>query len=263
MTSLPPSKGGLQQKYSVCMLCSNDAQTVKASVESVLELSKYRKVEVIVVDNLSTDGSEQILRDFRDAGSIALIERKCSRGEGRQLAMEASSGGYVLGHMDCDDVFDAIGLDALIDAYHARYEGMLMMTQKRGSEEASNITVAPRSLLKELGGWRDLNWGEDWDLWARAGGVGKYAFAPYPVGKPPHRSIKVRPGVYRGVRSSFGMRSRKYADAIRTGRRMFKPGEPVSIPQKLIYYLARGSVALRRSYLAPVPDPDFSEFPTT
>ena len=263
VTLTPESNGALQAKYSICMLCSNDGQTVEASVESTLGLSKYRKVEVVVADNMSNDGSREILHQFRDRRSITLIERKCSRGEGRQLAFEASKGNYVLSHMDCDDVFDAGGLDSLIDLYHAKYEGMLVMTQKKGSDEASNITIAPRSLLDALGGWRDLNWGEDWDLWARAGGLAKYAFAPYPLDKPPHQSIKVRPGVYRGLRSSFNMRSRKYTDAIRTGRRMFKPGERISIPQKVVYYLAKGGVAIRRNYLTPVPDPDFSEFTST
>jgi len=230
-------------------------------VDSVLELSKYRNVEVVVVDNLSRDRSREFLRDFRDSGSIVLIERACSRGKGRQLAFEASKGDYILSHMDCDDVFDASGLDTLLDLYHSKCEGLVMMTQKKDSNEASNITIAPRRLLKELGGWRDLNWGEDWDLWARAGGIGKYFFVPYPLDKPPHRSIKVRYGIYSSPGSSFSMRRRKYIDAIRTGRRMFKPGEHVSVPQKLVYYLARGSVMLRRNYLSPVPDPDFSEFP--
>lgn len=249
-----------QATYSICMLSSNDGETVKASLDSVLELSDHRKVEVVVVDNLSRDKSREILHGYRDAGSIVLIEQSCSRGKGRELAFEASKGDYVLSHMDCDDVFDAKGLDALIDTYHSKCEGMLLMTQKKGSDEASNITMAPRRLLVDLGGWRDLNWGEDWDLWARAGGRGKYTFVPYPLDKPPHTSIKVRYGVYSRPRGSFGMRRRKYTDAIRTGRRMFKPGERISIAQRLVYYLARGSVMLRRDYLTPVPDPDFSEF---
>lgn len=247
--------------YSVCMLCSNDCETVKASIDSVLELSNYGKVEVVVVDNMSRDGSREILQGYRDAGSIVLIEQACSRGKGRQLAFEASKGDYVLSHMDCDDVFDAEGLLALLDLYHSKYEGMLLMTQRQNSDEASNITIAQRSVLAELGGWRDLNWGEDWDLWARAGGLGKYAFLPYPLEKPPHRSIKVRHGIYRGPRSNFSMRRRKYADAIRTGREMFKPGEHVSKAQRFVYLLAKGTVMLRRDYLPPVPDPDFSEFP--
>jgi glycosyltransferase involved in cell wall biosynthesis len=245
------------------MLCYNDRETVDASVKSVLALSSYRRVEVVVVDNLSTDGSLEILRGFAARGQIKLIERHCSRGEGRQLGFESSSGDYVLGHMDCDDVFDAEGLDSLLTTYHSKYEGLLLMTQKKDSDEASNITVAQRPLLNQLGGWRDMNWGEDWDLWARSAGVKKYAFLPYPLEKPPHHSIKVRHGIYKGARSSFNMRRRKYADAVRTGRRMFKAGEHVSIPQRLVYYLAKAGVTLRRDYLTPVPDPDFSEFSAT
>lgn len=248
--------------YSACMLCSNDGETVEASVKSVLALSSYRRVEVVVVDNMSTDGSLAILESFAARGQIKLIERNCSRGKGRQLGFEASSGDYVLGHMDCDDVFDAGGIDSLLATYHSSHEGMLLMTQKKSTPEASNITIAPRNLLEELGGWRDLNWGEDWDIWARSAALEKYTYLPYPIENPPHSNIKVRYGIYRGPISSFTMRRRKYADAIRSGRRMFKVGEHVSASQRLIYYLVKGSIMLRRNYLTPVPDPDFSEFTT-
>jgi len=247
--------------YAVCMLCSNEVETVKASVESVLDLSKYRKLEVAVADNMSRDGSQDVLRRFEQEGRITLIEQRCSRGAGREFALEATKGEYVLAHMDCDDVFDAKGLDSLLDLYHSKCEGDVMMTQKMNSNEASNITIGPRVLLKEIGGWRDLNWGEDWDLWARAAGRGRYVYVPYPNDDPPHRNIKVRYGAYRTLGSSFNMRRTKYADAIRSGRRMFKPGEHVSVSQRLVYYLARGTVMLRRNYLAPVPDPNFSELP--
>ena len=76
--------------YSVCMLCSNDGRTVEASVQSVLALSKTRRLEVVVVDNLSADGSASSLRRLRDEGQIILIEKRCTRGEGRQLAFGAS-----------------------------------------------------------------------------------------------------------------------------------------------------------------------------
>jgi glycosyltransferase involved in cell wall biosynthesis len=246
--------------YSICMLCSNDGETVKESLDSVLDLSRLRRAQVVVVDNMSSDGSRDVLRQYDEAGLIRLIERKCSRGEGRELAFRSSTGDYVLAHMDCDDVFDATGLNLLIERYHLSYEGKLLMTQKKGSDEASNITIAPRSLLTELGGWRDLNWGEDWDLWARANGRGKYAYLKYPLESPPHRRIKVRYGIYEGPLSRLGMRSHKYSDAIKTGRRMFKTGERMSASQRLAYFLAKAGVTVRREYMAPVPNPDFSEF---
>jgi glycosyltransferase involved in cell wall biosynthesis len=255
-----PAPGGLPSAtYSICMLCSNDGGTVKASVDSVLELSRYRKVEVIVVDNMSTDGSLEVLHHFRDIGSIKLIERRCSRGEGRQLAFEASSGDYVLSHMDCDDVFDASGIDSLIAKYHSDFEGKVLMTKRRDSPEASNITIAPRDVLERVGGWRSLNWGEDWDLWARLASVGAYRFFPYPADNPPHASIKVRTERYSGATHGFWVRVAKYADAVRSGRSVFSPREHVSNAQRAALAVAKARVLVRRNSLTPVPDPEFAE----
>jgi len=249
-----------QELHSICMLCSNDGPTAKDSLDSVLAVSSFRPIEVVVVDNMSTDGSVELLRGYRDRGMIKLIERRCSRGEGRQLALEASSGSYVVAHTDCDDLFSANGIDAFIAAYHASHEGAMVMTRRKDSREASNVTIAPRKMYLELGGWRDLNWGEDWDLWARAYAAKRYSYVPYPSDNPPHLRITVRERRYTGISRGLGVRTEKYADALRIGRRVFDPGEHVSAVQRLAYYAARASVALRRNYLRPPPPADFWEF---
>jgi len=248
--------------HSICMLCSNDGATVRESLDSVLALSAYRPVEVVVADNISTDGSAEVLHGYRDRGLIRLVEKRCSRGRGRQLAFEASSGTYVVAHMDCDDVFSAKGVDALVAAYHSGHEGTMVMTRRQDAREASNITIAPREMVVELGGWRDLNWGEDWDLWARAYAAKKYSYVPYPADNPPHASITVRESRYTGLGRGFGVRMEKYSDALRIGRRVFQAGEHISIVQRLAYYAARASVALKRNYLEPNPAPDFGEYAT-
>jgi hypothetical protein len=210
------------------MLCSNDVETVRQSIESVLELSRHHRVEVIVVDNESDDGSQKALQRFTRDGVITLIEKKCNRGDGRELAFQTSKGDYILSHMDCDDVFDSGGLNSLIVSYHTGFEGKALMTKKVDSAEASNITIAPRSVLEKVGGWRSLNWGEDWDLWARLANVGLYVFSPYPAESPPHSSIRVRTERYAGPSRGFGVRVAKYSDALRSGRRVFHQGEHVS-----------------------------------
>jgi hypothetical protein len=161
--------------------------------------------------------------------------------------------------MDCDDIFDPAGVNSLIDRYHAEFEGRVLMTKRRNSPEASNITIAPRGVLELVGGWRPLNWGEDWDLWARVANLGLYSFLPYPHENPPHTSIKVRTGRSSGPTRGFWVKVSKYADSIRTGRRVFDPGEPVSTLQRTALAVARLRVALGGGTLAPIPDPDFSE----
>jgi hypothetical protein len=162
--------------------------------------------------------------------------------------------------MDCDDVFNAKGIDSLLTEYHSKFEGMVVMTRMRDPIRPESITIASRQVLEELGGWRPLNWGEDWDLWARAAAAKKYSYLPYPVGTPPHRSIKVRHDRYRGLARAFRVRVEKYTDGIRTGRKVFGADEHVSVAQRLAYYVARTGVIIRRNYLIPVPNPDFYEY---
>ena len=133
------------------------------------------------------------------------------------------------------------------------------MTKKINSAEASNITIAPRSLLERVGGWRSVNWGEDWDLWARLAHAGAYAFLPYPAERPPHASIMVRTERYRGPTRGFGVRVSKYADSIRIGRKVFTPGEHVSSLQRVALAVAKTEVLVGRSSLPPVPNPQFTE----
>ena len=248
--------------HSICMLCSNDGATVKETLDSVLTLSAFLPTEVVVADNMSTDGSAKLLRQYRDGGLIKLVEKKCSRGEGRQLAFEASSGAYILAHMDCDDLFSAKGVYALISSYHTNHEGNMIMTRRQDAREASNITIAPRRMVEELGGWRDLNWGEDWDLWARAYAAKKYSYVTYPSDDPPHLKITVRERRYSGLSRGFDVRVEKYSDAIRARREVFHQGESISLVQRLAYFGAKARVAFRRDYLEPAPPPDFGEYST-
>ncbi len=238
------------------MLCSNDSKTLRSSLDSVLELSKFHSVEIVVVDNLSEDGSREILREYAREGRVILLEQRCSRGRGRQLAVERASGSYILAHMDCDDVFSAEGLEEWLRMYHQRFDGMMLMTKKTNTDERSNITVAPRELLLKLG-WRDLNWFEDWDLWNRAISIDKYAFIGYPNQHPLHKSITVRVARRRGMVSRNVMTFGRYRDSYRIGKTIFRSDRAVSMGQKLIYYSAVLATIITRSRLPHVEFPNF------
>jgi GT2 family glycosyltransferase len=88
------------------------------------------------------------------------------RGAGRQLAFLVSRGKYILSNVDLDDVYGPCPRDAL-KFYHENSEGYLLRL-------LGCCTIAPRDLIVELGGWRDLKYSEDFDLWARAAKLGKY-----------------------------------------------------------------------------------------
>jgi glycosyltransferase involved in cell wall biosynthesis len=245
--------------YSVCMLCSNDSRNLRESIDSLANLSKFVDFEIIVADNESRDGSKEILRGLSKDGVIReVIEQKCTRGKGRQLALQEAHGDYVLCHLDCDDIFSASGINSLIQLYHEKYEGMMMMT-RRTEGGYSNITLAPRQLIIELGGWRDINWNEDWDLWARAAADRRYVNIPYPYSDAPHAFVTVRQdrddSVVQRIRARYG----KYRDCYRIGRSPFAGDNHVSPTQALLSWVAKTVVNVRQQKLTAVTNPDFKD----
>lgn len=144
-------------KYSICITHFNNASTLKRSIESILgQIDK--SYEVVVVDNVSSDGSLDFLKRLASEGRIRVEAITCSRGRGRQLALQLSTGQYVIGGVDLDVIYKPILRD-VVDYYHSHCEGKLM---KFGA------VIGPRELLDRLGGWPDLQWGEDRYLLGRA-----------------------------------------------------------------------------------------------
>jgi len=162
-----------QPSHSICITHYNNAATVRESLESILAQIDDR-FEVIVVDNYSNDGSREVLQGYASSQRIKLIERHCSRGRGRQIAFEESSGDYIISGVDLDDIFRPIFL-RLAEAYHTFFEGKCLFMS--GKHEA--ITVVPRTLVERVGGWRDVPAGEDIDLWARIAKEGELIHVPY------------------------------------------------------------------------------------
>lgn len=243
--------------YSVCMLCYNNKERLQESLDSVTGLKDYLPLEIIIADNSSTDGSNQILHEYASKGKIKLLEVSGSRGYCRQKIFMQAEGSYILSHMDCDDIFSTKTLVDFIDSYRKKYDDLMIMT-KRPTEEASNVTIAPKELIRSIGGWRDVQWGEDWDLWERAYEVGKYRFVPYPS-PPLHEFIMVRRERQSGIRNKLSHRYLKYKDMLKVGRRPFQNGEHRSGLQMVAVALALASVTLTRSRMSPIRFQNFDD----
>src|SRR6266852_6175844 len=126
--------------YSICITTYNAAKTITGSLGSLLSQIDDR-FELIVVDNVSTDGSLGVLRKLADQGKIGLIALRCSRGKGRQVAFEHSTGRTVISGLDTDDIFEPV-LEKLLSCYERRLPGRVLRvvnSQKQGA-----VTIAPR-----------------------------------------------------------------------------------------------------------------------
>lgn len=229
-------------KYSICITHRNCVETVKDSLDSILS-QVDGAFEVIVVDGRSDDGSEEVLEGYRRSGKIKLITKGCSRGLGRQTALDNSRGDYIISHIDMDDIY-APKLHELIDHYHAKCEGRVMVAISGPGDWTQNVTIGPRELILGIGGWNDLQYGDDWDLWSRAAASSKYSWTIFPMSTR-HERRKSRSGALRTTRFRF----RKYRDGLRLGRDVFRKEDEVSFSQKATRLAARLSLVVYPSAL--------------
>jgi len=212
-------------QYSVCITHDNEGQKVRASLESLFAEIDGR-FEVVVADNLSTDGSEIFLRNLAREGKIRLLERRGSRGLGRNLALENARGRLVVSGIDMDDYVIPGRLSLLLDFYHKECDGSLLKVMESG------ICLAPRELFVKVGGWRDLQFSENWDVCERAARIGMYRWTIF----------KVKNEISTEERSSLIKRNRvrykRYLDELRLRRNPFQLEKRVSVGKMADYLLA-------------------------
>lgn len=132
--------------------------TIKLSLESILSQID-NNFEVLVVDNCSTDGTREYLEKLARKGKIRLIVAKCNRGEGRQIALENASAEFVIARLDVDTIYNRVILP-IAELY-------LQKRKQLGKDfvlHAGALFVSSKKHLLKLGGWRDLQWGENYEL---------------------------------------------------------------------------------------------------
>jgi len=203
------------------------------------------RFEIIVVDNLSTDTSGEILRKFEANGRLKLIEKRCSIGKGLQTAFENATGEYVISGLDLGDTYRP-RIVSFLDFYHSRCDGKLLKTRNEA------VIVAPRSLIERLGGWRDLQRSEGWDLWSRAAKAGVYLWTIFVLTENRIRgSARAEADAHperKNLVGKYRHRYTVYRDSLRVGRKLFARGSHVGPGQRLTQILALASLPFYRSY---------------
>lgn len=104
-------------KLSVIVPAYNAEKTIRQSLDSILHQTRAVD-ELIVINDGSTDGTEKILQEYREAYPACFRFRTVEnggQGRARNIGFDLSTGGWV-GYVDSDDWIDPEMYERLIDA---------------------------------------------------------------------------------------------------------------------------------------------------
>jgi GT2 family glycosyltransferase len=183
---------------SVLIPCHNAAPYVGAALDSVLGQT-WRRLEVIVVDDGSTDGSAAILAGFARRGVRVIHQQNAGASAARNRALKASTGEFIL-FLDADDLVNSEHIASLHAAIadaprciamsqwdrfthspdEARFPhrptyldvpGATWLAQdwaEAGCMTQCGMFLMPRAVLADVGGWDErLTLIDDFEFYAR------------------------------------------------------------------------------------------------
>jgi glycosyltransferase involved in cell wall biosynthesis len=197
-----------QNLISVVMPCYNRASLINKSIESVLNQT-YRDLELIVVDDGSTDNSLQVLEAIHEKDNRVKVISQAHKGPypARNRGLKEAKGEFVA-FLDSDDTWDLSFLEklhkALLDNpdaalaycgwqnigfnwrtnkpfippdYQARPDKIEVFLQ--GNRWPIHVALTRRKIIDEAGGFSErwLSCG-DYDLWLRIAAFHKIALVP-------------------------------------------------------------------------------------
>jgi glycosyltransferase involved in cell wall biosynthesis len=186
----------------------NRSELVMRAVQSVLNQT-YSNIEVIVVDDASTDDTHERLAVFSDRIHYVLIPHQAKAGgPARNVGIEASRGDY-LAFLDSDDEWlpDKIAKQVAVldnpdihvvycDAVYLDDDGNILRLQReryRGNilshlfadniiSGSASAVMLRRSCFAKVSLFRtDLVTRDDWDLWIRLAFHFSFDFVPEPL----------------------------------------------------------------------------------
>ena len=103
---------------SIIMPVYNGEKYIAQAIESVFK-DVYRPIEVIVVDDGSSDNTAQIIDQFKDVSYIYQDNGGVASARNKGIAV---SRGEIIAFMDCDDIWQPNRLTATVNYFHQHPE---------------------------------------------------------------------------------------------------------------------------------------------
>ncbi|MDG6871705.1 glycosyltransferase [Glaesserella parasuis] len=195
----------IEPLVSVIIPCYNAEKFVEKSVRSIMEQT-YKNLEIIVINDCSNDSTKKILLELqKEDCRIVYIENEFNLKLPKTLNKGISiSNGEYIARMDADDIsfhnriekqMDFLLKNSHIDMISANYKvidelgNITSISSSLPTEHldiinrltwqspfAHPLVIGKRSFFINLGGYRDIHYAEDYDMWIR-GWLEGYRFA--------------------------------------------------------------------------------------
>lgn len=138
-----------RQLVSVCIPCHNAAPYVGQAIESILAQS-WPAIEIIVVDDNSTDGSAQVLDGYQSPRVQVIAGSLGSAARSRNLAF-ASAQGHWIKFFDADDLLNSEAIEQQLGRLGDRTDAVASSAWGRFyGDDLSTFKPNPQSV------WRDM-----------------------------------------------------------------------------------------------------------
>ena len=108
--------GGDARMLTVIMPMFNERATLRAAAERMLKTELQLPVELVVVDDGSTDGSAETVADLADGERLRVLRHRRNRGKGAAIRTGlAAANGDITTILDADLEYDPSDLGALLE----------------------------------------------------------------------------------------------------------------------------------------------------
>ena len=143
-------------KITIILPIYNTKCELERCLDSVLEQT-YSNLEIICVDDGSTDGSEKILDDYavRDKRIRAIHQENGGESKARNVGLQLMTGQYV-GFLDCDDWIEPDMYESLLGIILSKKADIVASSWYCDHENKSEKISNQLSVKKEVFGRKEL-----------------------------------------------------------------------------------------------------------